>query len=238
MFRQPECADAFPMEVQHAIADPVEHAFHLMIAAFVKGQPRVMRPDDLQLRGQGGDVLGVEVEAIGEGFDGIWGDGLGRLYEIDFGHFLVRSHQALGPIAIVCQKDQPGGAPIKPSCDMQSVFVCVIDQIDDGAMLIILGRAEDAHRLVHHQINGSFGFLNSQAVERDPLEAACFVVPVRGDDPIDTHSAGSYGEMRCFAPHRVMSGHQAVEFHFFGIWRRSLLKNKTLLNSEIGYLGK
>ncbi len=52
------------MQPHHLVIEMAEHALHLVIAPFDDRQPRLARPEDVQLGGQGGEVFEGEVEAF------------------------------------------------------------------------------------------------------------------------------------------------------------------------------
>lgn len=73
--RQADAGDAFAVEAGDAVVHAVEHALHLMVAALAEGEPREVGLEDFEIGGKSRDVLGVEMETAGEGFDGFGRNG-------------------------------------------------------------------------------------------------------------------------------------------------------------------
>lgn len=69
-------ADAFAVQRGDLTADAVEHTAHLPVAAFVEGHTGGVRGEDLELGGQGGEVLSFEIKTLFELRGSGGGDGL------------------------------------------------------------------------------------------------------------------------------------------------------------------
>ena len=71
------------MQSDNFVVEVTEHAFDLMVAAFMQGQQGAIRAENQQLSRSRGEVFVGEIQAVSEGFDAGRVNGLFRLDSID-----------------------------------------------------------------------------------------------------------------------------------------------------------
>ena len=95
---------------------------------------------------------------------------------------------------------------------MQRVFVPIVDEIDDCAMNGIGGHADNADRLVQHDVESPLCRLNDITIKLDATEAIDFAMAVRLCGTIYFDSPGRDQPMSIFAAPVLMFGDETDEF--------------------------
>jgi len=101
---QQEGADAFAVEAEDLIAAGVEHALHLVIAAFMDAEEGFMGCEDFQPGGPGGEIFVGKVDASGKSVRRFRGDGIAGGDAVGFGNFVIRLGDVARPSAVVCEE--------------------------------------------------------------------------------------------------------------------------------------
>ncbi|MCY1361400.1 hypothetical protein D9M69_480660 [compost metagenome] len=208
-----QAAHAFPVQARHPVLEVAEHALDLVIAPLVQGQPRRARGEDVQLRGEGGEVLEAEVHAAGEGFRVVRPDRVVGLDVIHLGQLAPGQGHASRPLAVVGDQQQAGGVVVEPAADVQFVLVRLVEQVEHGAVLCVPGGADAALRLVQHEVARRLALLQRLAVQLHPAEYPHLVAPVAHRLAVHLNASRRQQEAGILAAELRQVGEEAVEAH-------------------------
>ena len=118
--RKSDFADAFAMETDEAgFVDAVEHAFDLVVAPLVKDDAGPAGGEESELRGEGPDPFGREIEAGFEKRDRFLRNGAIRFDKVGFSDFGIGLREPIRPVAVVGEKDESRGASIESTCEVE-----------------------------------------------------------------------------------------------------------------------
>ena len=201
------------MEADDAIVHAMKHPLHLVVASPSYCEAAAVGVEDFEFGREGGDVLGVKIETVGEGLDRGLIDRIDRLDEVGFRTLESLLSDALGPAAIVGEQGEAGGGAVEATGDVKGVLVGVVDQIDDGLVLGIGGGTDDSGGFVEHEVERADSGLDHVGVEQDLREAIHFMGGIRDRLMVDGDSSRRDGSQGARSTQRPMFGDEPDEFH-------------------------
>ena len=178
-------ADAFAVQAHDLVVEEAKHAFDLMITALNDAQAGTARAKQFQPGGLRGQVFKSEIDALTKFADIRVGNFLLGLDVIHLGHLGLGLSDMTRPLAVIGNQHQPAGVEVQPTCDMQVVFVRLIQQVDHRRMFRILGGAYTSGWLVQHEVTRRFACLQDLPVELNLAECPDFVTWIADNLPIN-----------------------------------------------------
>ena len=190
--------------------DAMKHAFDLMVATFMDNDAGVAGAEQRELRGAGRDSLGWKFESGVKERDGFFRNRAIRFDEVGLRDLRIRLHEPIRPAAVIRQDHQSRRAAIESPREVKGSFVRMIEKINDGGVLIVLRRAENAPRFVEHKIESLNGGLDRFVIKVDLIKSRYLGGMPRLGAAIDLRSP-LYNPRPCAAfAHRLMFGNKAV----------------------------
>ena len=173
-----------PVQLAHGMADGLEHAAHLPVAALVEDELDAARGEPLRLGRRRAAVL--ELDALAEAPDRVLvGIALDR-GDVDLLDPVARVRDPVRELAVVREQDRAGRVRVEAADGDDADRV--VDEVDDGAPSLRVARGrDDAGGLVQEDVRELLP-RNRLPVDRDPVVAADVGVelaglPVDGDAP-------------------------------------------------------
>lgn len=137
-------ADGEAVEGGDADLETQEHAFDLVVEAFINGEVEGGGGERLDDGGLGAGLFLVEGHAATEFFDKLrWDDLIGGNV-VAFGCFFLGAGERFGEAGVVGEDDEAGGGAVESPGEMEFVGPWFVDEVDDGAVFGVGGGANDS----------------------------------------------------------------------------------------------
>ncbi len=145
------------MELGDAEVEAEEHAFDLVVQAFVDGEAAGGFRQKIDDGGGGAGVFFFEGHPVAELLEDGFGDGLVGMDEVGFGDVVFGGGEGFRETGVVGQNDQPGGGAVESAGEVKFLRPGLIDEIDDCAVIFIGGCGEDTDGFVEEEVAGGAG---------------------------------------------------------------------------------
>jgi len=132
------------VEIGDADSEAEEHAFDLVVEAFVDGEAAAFYGKGFNDGGLGAGVFLFEGHPGAELGNGGFGDGLVGVDEIGFGDLVFRAGEGFGEAGVVGEDDESRGGAVEATGEVEFAGPGLCDEIDDGFVFPICGGGENA----------------------------------------------------------------------------------------------